>query len=93
MDPEVSTSDYGEIEELIGSEDSPVGIDAKIRMLVVGLALVAAASLSGAFGFTSAVLSADDAQAGATIAASAGICPCGDGGPCCGFCPPARNGN
>ncbi len=29
MDPEVPASDYGEIEELIASEDSPVGIDAK----------------------------------------------------------------
>ncbi len=65
----------------------------RVRMLAVGLALVAAASLSGAFGFTSAVLSADDARAGSTTVASAVICPCGDGGPCCGFCPPARNGN
>ncbi len=29
MDPEIPASDYGEIEELIASEDSPVGIDAK----------------------------------------------------------------
>ncbi len=29
MDAEVPASDYGEIEELIASDDSPVGIDAK----------------------------------------------------------------
>ena len=29
MDPEIPTSDYREIEELIASDDSPVGIDAK----------------------------------------------------------------
>ncbi len=29
MDPEIPTSDYREIEKLIASDDSPVGIDAK----------------------------------------------------------------
>ncbi|MEE9129098.1 MAG: hypothetical protein V3T84_03700 [Phycisphaerales bacterium] len=35
MDPEVATSDYGEIEELIASEDSPVGIDAKKTHVII----------------------------------------------------------
>ena len=35
MDPEVGTSDYGEIEELIASEDSPVGIDAKKTHVII----------------------------------------------------------
>ncbi len=35
MDPEVSASDYGEIEELIASEDSPVGIDAKKTHVII----------------------------------------------------------
>ncbi len=35
MDPEVSTSDYGKIEELIASEDSPVGIDAKKTHVII----------------------------------------------------------
>ncbi len=35
MDPEVSASDYAEIEELIASEDSPVGIDAKKTHVII----------------------------------------------------------
>ncbi len=35
MDLEVSTSDYGKIEELIASEDSPVGIDAKKTHVII----------------------------------------------------------
>ena len=35
MDPEVSASDYSEIEELIASEDSPVGIDAKKTHVII----------------------------------------------------------
>ena len=35
MDPEVSASDYGEIEELIASDESPVGIDAKKTHVII----------------------------------------------------------
>ncbi len=35
MDPEDSASDYGKIEELIASEDSPVGIDAKKTHVII----------------------------------------------------------
>ncbi len=35
MDPEVPPSDYGEIEKLIASEDSPVGIDAKKTHIII----------------------------------------------------------
>ncbi len=35
MDPEISASDYGEIEELIASDDSPVGIDAKKTHVII----------------------------------------------------------
>ena len=36
MDLEVATSDYGKIEELIASEDSPVGIDAtKTHVIII----------------------------------------------------------
>ena len=35
MDPEIPASDYGEIEELITSEDSPVGIDAKKTHVII----------------------------------------------------------
>jgi len=35
MNPEVPASDYGEIEELIASEDSPVGIDAKKTHVII----------------------------------------------------------
>ena len=35
MDPEVSTSDYGKIEELIACQDSPVGIDAKKTHIII----------------------------------------------------------
>ena len=35
MDTEVATSDYGTIEELIASEDSPVGIDAKKTHVII----------------------------------------------------------
>ena len=35
MDPKVGTSEYGEIEELITSEDSPVGIDAKKTHIII----------------------------------------------------------
>ena len=35
MDPKVGTSEYGEIEELIASEDSPVGIDAKKTHIII----------------------------------------------------------
>ena len=35
MDPKVGTMEYGEIEELITSEDSPVGIDAKKTHIII----------------------------------------------------------
>ncbi|MCH7796824.1 MAG: hypothetical protein IID28_00070 [Planctomycetes bacterium] len=35
MDPEISPSDYSEIEELIVSEDSPVGIDARKTHVII----------------------------------------------------------
>ena len=35
MDPKVPMSDYGEIEELITSNDSPVGIDAKKTHIII----------------------------------------------------------
>ncbi len=35
MDPEVSASDYSEIEGLIASDDSPVGIDAKKTHVII----------------------------------------------------------
>ena len=35
MDPQVAASDYDEIEELITSEDSPVGIDAKKTHIII----------------------------------------------------------
>ena len=35
MNPEVPASDYAEIEELIASEDSPVGIDAKKTHVII----------------------------------------------------------
>ncbi len=35
MNPEIPTSDYDEIEELIVSEDSPVGIDAKKTHVII----------------------------------------------------------
>ena len=35
MEPEIPASDYGEIEELIASEDSPVGIDAKKTHVII----------------------------------------------------------
>ena len=35
LDLEVATSDYGKIEELIASEDSPVGIDAKKTHVII----------------------------------------------------------
>ena len=35
MDLEVATSDYGKIEKLIASEDSPVGIDAKKTHVII----------------------------------------------------------
>jgi len=35
MDPEIPTSDYREIEELIASDDSPVGIDAKKTHIII----------------------------------------------------------
>ncbi len=35
MDPKVGTTEYGEIEELIASEDSPVGIDAKKTHIII----------------------------------------------------------
>ena len=35
MDPEIATSVYGEIEKLIASEDSPVGIDAKKTHVII----------------------------------------------------------
>ena len=35
MNPEVPASDYVEIEELIASEDSPVGIDAKKTHVII----------------------------------------------------------
>ena len=60
------------------------------RTLLLGLALAAVASLAGAFGFTSTVLSSDAAVASAPAAVTASFCPCGGGGPCCGFCSPAQ---
>ncbi len=35
MDPEISASDYGEIEALIASDDSPIGIDAKKTHVII----------------------------------------------------------
>ena len=35
MDPQISTSDYAEIEELISSDASPVGIDAKKTHVII----------------------------------------------------------
>ena len=35
MDQQDSVSDYGEIEELIASDDSPVGIDAKKTHVII----------------------------------------------------------
>ena len=35
MDPEVPASDYSEIEGLIASDDSPVGIDAKKTHVII----------------------------------------------------------
>ncbi len=35
MDPEAPGSDYDEIEKLIASEDSPVGIDAKKTHVII----------------------------------------------------------
>ena len=35
MDHEVSASDYGKIAELIASDDSPVGIDAKKTHVII----------------------------------------------------------
>ena len=35
MDPEIPASDYGEIEELIASDESPVGIDAKKTHVII----------------------------------------------------------
>ncbi len=35
MDPRISESDYGEIEELINSDTSPVGIDAKKTHVII----------------------------------------------------------
>ncbi len=35
MEPEIPASDYGEIEKLIASEDSPVGIDAKKTHVII----------------------------------------------------------
>ena len=35
MDAQDSVSDYGEIEELIASDDSPVGIDAKKTHVII----------------------------------------------------------
>ncbi|MCH7796813.1 MAG: hypothetical protein IID28_00015 [Planctomycetes bacterium] len=35
MDPEVPASDYGDIEELITSDDSPVGIDARKTHIII----------------------------------------------------------
>ncbi len=40
MDPKVGTTEYGEIEELISSEDSPVGIDAKKTHIIIIAKLV-----------------------------------------------------
>ncbi len=73
--------------------ETPRGGRSPFRTLVLGLALAAMASLAGAFGFTSAVLSSDAAMASAAPAETSGFCPCGDGGPCCGCCGPAQRGN
>ena len=35
MAPAIAKSDYGEIEKLIASEDSPVGIDAKRTHIII----------------------------------------------------------
>ena len=35
MDPEIPTSDYTKIEELIASDNSPVGIDAKKTHIII----------------------------------------------------------
>ncbi len=70
--------------------EMPKGKRNLVRTLVLGLALAGVASLAGAFGFTSTVLSTDAAVASAPAAVTAGFCPCGDGAPCCGFCTPVQ---
>ena len=60
------------------------------RTLLLGLALAAVASFTGAFGFTSTALSWDGALASSVPVVSASFCPCDDGRPCCGFCTPAQ---
>ncbi len=73
--------------------ETPHGGRSLFRTLLLGLALAAVASLAGAFGFTSTVLSSDAAMASAAPAVTPSFCPCGDGRPCCGFCGPAQRGN
>ncbi len=64
------------------------------RGLLLGLALAAVVSFTGAFGFSStAALSAKDSQVSADTLGSVSTCPCGNGGPCCGSCPPSQRQN
>ncbi len=70
--------------------EMPKGKRSLVRTVVLGLALAAVGSLGGAFGFTTIALSANDAVAAPVSAANAAFCPCGDGGPCCGFCTPVQ---
>ena len=61
------------------------------RGLFLGITLAALASFTGALGFTSTALSANDAQMIAGEQVSASTCPCGSGGPCCGHCTPSQS--
>ena len=64
-----------------------------VRTLLLGLALAAVVSFSGAFGFSStAALSANDSQVNADTPGNVSICPCISGS-CCGFCgsPQSKN--
>ncbi len=61
----------------------------RFRTFLVGAALAAAAaSFTGAFGFTSAALLIDNGLVAAGDQADSSTCLCGSGGPCCGFCGP-----
>ncbi len=63
----------------------------RFRTFLVGAALAAATSFTGAFGFTSTALRTDNGQLTAGTQANPSTCLCGSGGPCCGFCGPAKN--
>ncbi len=66
----------------------PPGRRSRLRTFSIGVALAAAASFTGAFGFTSAALLIDNGLVAAGDQADSSTCLCGSGGPCCGFCGP-----